>query len=372
MDQTDAGHAQRFAETRSSDEAIAALRDGIGTGAEVYAVDHASDSLNRYGDGHSVPLDGRLRHEVFALRTSSFDGRWWIPVPERDQPVFVVSVPHPPDALGLGPKALGLLMAPLRQRFERLERGRRRAEMSVAAELQWDLLPVRADHGCGSSIAAVLEPAYDVAGDLFDHAFDESMWLYSFDGMGHGLGATTQGAAAVAAVRNRRRQGDGLAGQFAAASRTVHQLSGGDSFVTGVGCNVSAAGGVRIVNAGHEPVRTVSRGRVTALDLDVDLPLGVAADTRYRESSIVPLADGDGLVVMSDGAAGARTAIGEQLGRERLDEIVAAAWTDVPLQTAQDIASAVLDESVDELADDVTILVLRRDVAAAPPSGTNR
>lgn len=87
---------------------------------------------------------------------------------------------------------------------------------------------------------------------------------------------------------------------------------------------------------------------------------------------IAPLADGDGLVLLSDGAPAASGPTGVPLGGERFDEIVAAAWSDVPLQTAQDIAAAVLGETTDPVADDITILVLRRDVAVAAPAGTGR
>lgn len=319
-----------------------------------------------------MPLEPSIRADVFALRPFRHRDRWWIPVPERDQPVFVVSVDEPPtDRSGPSPETLGLLMAPLRQRFEGLERGRRRAAMSVAAELQWDLLPVRADHGCGSSVAAVLEPAYDVAGDLFDHTFGASTWVYSFDGMGHGLAATTHASAALAAVRNRRRRGDDLAGQFEAAGHTVRELSNGGAFVTAVGCEVSADGDVQVVNAGHEPIRAVRGGGVSALDIHVDPPLGVGHPPSYRITELPPLGAGDGLVLLSDGAAGARTDDGGRLGGQRLDEIIAAAWCDVPLLTAQDIAAAVLAETVENVDDDITIVVVRHDGAAHATTGRN-
>ena len=361
MNDTDADRADRFASARSGAEALDALLDCFGPGAEIFVLDHAAATLNSCRGGADVELDDTMRRDLFSLRPSRDGDRWWVPLPERDQPIFVVSAPGDAEPRHLTPGSIGVLMAYLRQRFETIEKTRRRAQMSVAAEFQWDLLPVRADNGCGSSIAAVLEPAYDVAGDLFDHSFDESTWVYSFDGMGHGLGATTHASAALAAVRNRRRRGDGLTDQFAEASRAVREVSRGGAFVTAVGCAVSVDGDVRIVNAGHEPVRLIRGREVTALEIPADLPLGVGEGPTYREHRLDRLGAGDGLVLMSDGAADARTPEGGRLGAERIDEIIASAWSDVPLRSAHRIAGDILDETVDQIADDITVVVVRRD-----------
>ena len=49
---------------------------------------------------------------------------------------------------------------------------RRRAEMGLAAEMQWSLLPPLTFACPQLSVAGVLEPAYEVAGDTFDYAVD--------------------------------------------------------------------------------------------------------------------------------------------------------------------------------------------------------
>ena len=48
---------------------------------------------------------------------------------------------------------------------------RRRAEMGLAAEMQWSLLPPLT-FACRSGRGRALEPAYEVAGDTFDYAVD--------------------------------------------------------------------------------------------------------------------------------------------------------------------------------------------------------
>ncbi|MEJ7800731.1 MAG: hypothetical protein WKF60_09435, partial [Ilumatobacter sp.] len=147
-----------LADAATPDAAVGALRDAFGDGAEVYAIDHAFDALNHYGELPSVPLSGLLREDLLARRVCEQDGAWFVPIVERDQPVFVVSTPRRPDEPIPHQRGVGSLMMTLRDRFEPIERIRRRGSMSVAAELQWALLPVRADHGSGLSVAASLEP----------------------------------------------------------------------------------------------------------------------------------------------------------------------------------------------------------------------
>ena len=64
----------------------------------------------------------------------------------------------------------------------------RTAEIGLAAEIQWGLLPPLTFASSQVSIAGLLEPAYDVAGDSVDYAVDPDLVRVAiFDGMGHGL-----------------------------------------------------------------------------------------------------------------------------------------------------------------------------------------
>ena len=360
VDRDEAGEMFALGDAATSDEIVLALCAVFGEGSEVYAVDHAADALHHYGDLPSVGLQGAFRSAVFALESVAHGDRWWMPLAERDQPIFVVSAPERIESIP-SRRVVGALMGVLRTRFEPLERIRRRDEMSVAAELQWDLLPVRADHGAGLSVAATLEPSYDVAGDLFDYAFDDGLWVYSLDGMGHGLSATTTGCVALAAIRNERRRSGGLVDQFTAASRAVRELTGGRAFVTAVGCRIAPDGSVAVVNAGHETIRRVDAdGGVDHPDIAIDRPLGVGPPEGYRIRSVEILQPGEGLLLVSDGAAGVDTEAGT-LGAERLDRIIGRCWDPVALRTVHAVSDAVLEASVEPLGDDVTVVAIRRD-----------
>ncbi len=69
--------------------------------------------------------------------------------------------------------------------FSRL---RRRKTLSLAAEMQWELLPPLSFGTDRVVITGGLEPAYDIGGDSFDYAINGSMVdLLVIDSIGHGL-----------------------------------------------------------------------------------------------------------------------------------------------------------------------------------------
>ncbi|MFC9315996.1 hypothetical protein ACFTWR_16725 [Streptomyces nigra] len=91
----------------------------------------------------------------------------------------------------------------------------RTGPMNVAAAMQWNLTPppaarrpppAYAEHDV--TVGAVMEPAYQVGGDAFDHAVaGHTLHLGVFDAMGHDTTAGITADVAVAACRNARRQG---------------------------------------------------------------------------------------------------------------------------------------------------------------------
>jgi hypothetical protein len=88
---------------------------------------------------------------------------------------------------------------------------RRDEPMSVAAEIQWSLLPPLAMIMPRVAVAGILEPAYDVAGDSFDYALNgDILHVAMIDAMGHGLDAATMAAVTIGAYRHARRAGIGL------------------------------------------------------------------------------------------------------------------------------------------------------------------
>src|SRR4029078_12192725 len=85
---------------------------------------------------------------------------------------------------------------------------RRRRDLGLAAEIQWELLPVQAYELPRFSIAGALQPAYDIGGDIFDYAVSAQLLTVSItDAVGHGLRAAMLSSLTVSAMRNTRRGG---------------------------------------------------------------------------------------------------------------------------------------------------------------------
>jgi hypothetical protein len=132
---------------------------------------------------------------------------------------------------------------------------RRREPMSVAAEIQWSLLPPLAMVMPRVAVAGILEPAYDVAGDSFDYALNgDILHVVMIDAMGHGLNAATLATVAIGAYRHARRLGIGLSASYAFMDRAVAQQFGPEHFVTAQMIQLdTTTGRMRWVNADPRP-----------------------------------------------------------------------------------------------------------------------
>ncbi|WP_324783054.1 GAF domain-containing SpoIIE family protein phosphatase [Streptomyces sp. H51] len=204
--------------------------------------------------------------------------------------------------------------------FFRIRRGE---EMSVAAEIQWSLLPPLAMIMPRVAVAGVLEPAYDVAGDSFDYALnDDILHVAMIDAMGHGLGAATMATVAIGAYRHARRFGIGLTEIYAYMDDAVAKEFGADHFVTAQMMRLDTTTGLlQWVNAGHPAPMLVRDHRVTRrLVGPTTLPVGLGG--AQPEVSELGLKRGDRVLCFTDGLIEEHTAGGEQFGEEQLIGLV--------------------------------------------------
>ena len=129
---------------------------------------------------------------------------------------------------------------------------RRRKAMSLPASIQWDLLPSLHLKTPEATSSGLLEPAYDVGGDFFDHSANGfTVDVAIMDAMGHGLGSSVVSSLAVGSYRHDRRK---------VRSRVSHdQLDrvlasnfAGERFVTGQLARLDVQSGLLCwINAGH-------------------------------------------------------------------------------------------------------------------------
>jgi hypothetical protein len=240
-----------------------------------------------------------------------------------------------------------------------IEQARRRKPLALDAEMQWNLLPVRAFSGPRFDIAGQLMPAYDVGGDSFDYSVEtDSLHLSVTDAMGHGLQASLLDSLAVAALRNARRSGNDVAAQAQRAHEALRSEFGGARFVTGLVARAHLATGVvDIVDAGHPWPYLLRAGRLTEVELPIQLPLGLFPGIHYTQHQFA-LEPGDRLFVISDGVTDAGPARARPFGEDRLQGLLLATAGDPPHEAVRHVLRTISDYQQDSFRDDATALCL--------------
>lgn len=250
--------------------------------------------------------------------------------------------------------------------FDLVQRSR---PLSVATELMNSMLPPLTYATTGLVLSAMLEPTYDNGGDAFDYALNDGvLHLAVFDGMGHGLAAAGLTSFALAAYRNARRRGLGLADTYAAIDAAVLGQFGGDRHITAVLAQLELdSGQLRWLSAGHPPLLLLREGSVVkVLQARSSYPMGwpfhadatqAAASVEVAEEVLQP---GDMVLLYTDGLIEARRPDGAFLGLNGLSgfiEAQAAAAQPAP-ETLRRLRRAILMHQNQQLQDDVTALLV--------------
>lgn len=295
--------------------------------------------------------------------------RVWIPVVEGSDHtgVIALSLPSVDDRRLLACAELGIMAGYLIAVHARCtdvyNLYRRRRSMSLAASMQWDILPPLVLTVDGVSVAGLLEPAYDIGGDCFDYAVNGSFLDFAImDAVGRGLSAARIASMAISSYRHDRRQGRSLAAIHANLGSMISSLHENRSFVTGLLARIELESGVfSWTNAGHPLPLLLRQGRVIGeLPCPPTPPWGV--DGRVPTVTTEQLEPGDCVLVYTDGITEARTPDGELFGVERLIDFMDrhAAESLRPEQTLSRVVAGVRDhQGTDALRDDATALMVQ-------------
>lgn len=245
---------------------------------------------------------------------------------------------------------------------DKMKRFRGAGELSVAATIQYDLLPTLSYSGDGIEVAGRVEPATEIAGDAFDYAIDsDSVEFAIFDATGHGLNASLLTLAAVGAYRRSRRRGRHGSDAAGDVESITSSVAADGSFVAGVLVHVDLRDyRATILNAGHLQPLLVRDGGVSPIgSLGQNLPFGLSAVPRSADS--VALQRGDVLALYTDGVIEARDPDQADFGSERLATLLASGTADSRSveRLAEGIVDAVIDHVGGGLRDDATLILLR-------------
>ena len=247
----------------------------------------------------------------------------------------------------------------------RLER-----ELEAARKLQMGMLPQSFPPSGAEfpfDIHASIAPALEVGGDLYDvfRAADGSLCFFIGDVAGKGMPAALFMARAKSLIRvvTELTASAGAPADPAAIIRRVNAelCQGNDEmmFVTLFFGILSPGGVLLYCNAGHNPPYRIADGKVTPLDGEAGIVLGVEPGALYR-SARVELMPQDSLFLYTDGVTEAFNASDEPFGEARLEAALARA---APSSAAvvETVAAAVMAfAGAAPRSDDIAMLALRR------------
>ena len=218
------------------------------------------------------------------------------------------------------------------------------------------------------SLAALLEPARDVGGDLYDFfMLDERRLCFIIgDVSGKGVPASLFMATTRTLARSiALRMDEGAGAVVSAANRELAWENAEFLFVTLLfGVLDVERGELALVNAGHDgPWRLAADGTVTQITCPPEAggpPLCVLDDHHYTAQTL-QLSPGDTLCLVTDGITEAFDAKGQAYGSERLTQVLRALPPGCPPQEVmRQVRSDVARHTGDtEATDDLTLLVLR-------------
>lgn len=228
-------------------------------------------------------------------------------------------------------------------------------ELTRASQVQKGLIPKQPEERFGFEVAGGCVQARSIGGDFYDwYPVNEGGMLTLADVMGKGMGAAII-AATVRAVLRAGSNSEGLVNSIETAAAILGaDLNSSGSFVTLFHARLNVTSGlIRYVDAGHGLSIVMRRnGEIERLSSH-NPPLGVGIDITWREDSFV-LNHGDTLISVSDGVL--------DLFDGTLRALDGVADLARSCNSSQEIVDAIITRAGQNASDDVTVLVLHRDL----------
>ncbi|MGW0856327.1 PP2C family protein-serine/threonine phosphatase [Streptomyces sp. NPDC002690] len=353
-----------------------AARLGLGH-VDVYLVDLQQRQLTLLSGEHRLPVDGSLAgwaYRAMALRVQNTDDRTlivWLPLVDGEERLGVIgfhletldgTLLERCESLA---SVLAMAITSKRAFSDRLVQQARTGTMTLPAEMLRALLPPRTVADDRAVSTAVLEPAYELGGDAFDHALTETtLHAVILDSMGHNLASGLTTAIAMAGLRSARRRGSGLGEMTKTVDEALAEWLP-EQFCTGIVMRLDLAGGILSwVNCGHPPPLLIRDDQVleSALEYPGEPPMGTPGTlgdhTRtVRETALEP---GDRVILYTDGVTEARLASGSEFGLAGFTTSIirATAVGELAPEALRQLIHSILEHQNDELADDATILLI--------------
>ncbi len=243
------------------------------------------------------------------------------------------------------------------------ERQRLESELELSQVVQRALLPQRIPEIRGVELAAFSRPSEIIGGDYFDffEFRDGTQGLVIADVSGHGVSAGMLMSSLQTAIRTMAPETDSPAEVLERLNRFyIHNIHFTTFVTIFLACFDPATLTLSYVNAGHNPpaVRRKSDSTITWLKPTAPA-IGLAEDFHPKMESI-SFAEGDSLLLYTDGVTEVLNISNEMFGQERLAELVQQ-YADRPApDLLQGVRQALNTFGGNQpLADDVTMVALK-------------
>jgi sigma-B regulation protein RsbU (phosphoserine phosphatase) len=240
------------------------------------------------------------------------------------------------------------------------------SELNIAHDIQQGMIPKVFPPFPGRDdidIYAILEPARQVGGDLYDFFFldDENLCFAIGDVSDKGVPASLMMAMTITLFRAKANIDTEISEIVGSINREISRENENFLFVTFfMGILNVRTGGIKFCNAGHNyPLMLRKDGKLEPLAETHGMPLGIKEKQVYKSGNIV-IGKNDTLVLFTDGITEAMSIKGELYGDERFEEFIKGKCRG--LNTGQ-ITKAIMEDVEGftrnpERSDDITLLVL--------------
>jgi phosphoserine phosphatase len=245
------------------------------------------------------------------------------------------------------------------------EKQRIQRDLNIARTIQQGLLPRSNPVLAGFDIAGWNRPADETGGDFFDFLplEDGRVALAIADATGHGIGP----ALVIAEARALFRALVGGRAGLARAVNDMHKLLCLDlpdnRFVTAF-CGIldPRVAEIEFLSAGQGPILLYEASTGTVRDLPAQgLPLAFFPEATYEGATQIQMAEGDILVLLTDGFYEWARADGEAFGEDRVGNLIRRLHAAPAAEMIVAFYRAVLDFSAGtRQGDDLTAVIVKR------------
>lgn len=251
---------------------------------------------------------------------------------------------------------------------QRMKAAQMLGELNAARKIQLGTLPNSDNAFPGElrfQIEAMLEPAKQVGGDLYDFFLIDKTRLFFIIGdvSGKGLPASLFMVVTKALVKSAAlRENDNIGTIISQANVELARENPEMLFVTGLAGLLDLDTGVlELVNAGHDaPWHIDNQGRIERIEGKGGPPLGVMDDYNYPFNK-VQLSIGDTLLFVTDGVYEAMNSNDELYSTDRITEVLNRVGVNSTMRQLREELREDLRIFVGEAepSDDITLLVLQ-------------